>query len=673
MAICILTQRSAWDRRHLLRQTWLQDVPEGARVSHVFVMGEDKSFSKEENARLAEEVKAHRDIIITREEEGPSTLSAKTKYCIYWVTKHREFDILIKTDDQSTLFLARLVGTRGWLSGIKRDELVYFGKKHPLSKVSNPAHFEPDETVNTFSHFEFDFRGVYWPEYMEGGMYGFSRRLAEEIVKNSFRTYTREDAMVGVWLSSLDTNTLYLEEDQVLEGDGDYRDRNGTRVVAAFQTDNLRLASMWCEYGPLGTLSRSAMLAEDAQRALDCLGSYQRGTLKSRSEPLVAKKQLQDEVLAMLAKEWPMQSRPDPAQTGKWWEQMGRVFRGKPAAVVGNSANVDRLPLYLLQGMHSLVLDDFFQVSERYRSTSWAPTMYMCVDPLLCASERGGTAARTAAGGRRATGRRGEYPPNAESANRFARTVFSAFYLVESADGAQYWRYLRDRVNAYWFFAGEDAEGGGKGEAAEAGMGSVAGTDGSANNFRVVSRSSGVAMGIEVLSYLGFSPIYVAGAREELKTQWDEVSHAVHLASSMYGANVIYLYGHDAERLDPSMMAASVKGDSVLSGARMKTQQSFVKGNMKWRQERGETTLPWELKMFLQNFPVISRLEMNRDAASLEAMFPGSPRCRDAEDLDRFQKAVLCSVNISLKHFSSFLAWHLPYGPVGDTFVWAKR
>ncbi|CAM9597665.1 unnamed protein product [Sphacelaria rigidula] len=634
-------------------------------------MGEDKSFSVAENARLAEEVKLHRDIIITPDEEGPNTGSTKTKHCIYWVTKmNKAFDLLIKTDDQSTLFLSRLVGTGGWLTGVKRDDYVYFGKKHPLKKVSNPQNFELDEPVNTFSHFEFDFRGSYWPEYMEGGMYGFSRRLSEEIVKNDFRTYTSEDAMVGVWVSSLHTDTLYLEDDQVLQSEKDFSVKNGTRVVAAFETDNLRLASMWCEYGPLGTLSRSAMIAENPQQALDCLGSYQRGALKSRSEPLAAGQRIQDRVLAMLAKERPKQTRPDPAQTGKWWQQMGRVFRGQPAAVIGNTGSVDRLPLYLLQGMHALVLDDFFQVSERYTSTSWAPTMYMCVDPSVCASEHGGTAARTAAGGRRATGRKGEYPPTAESANRFARNVFAAFYLMESPDGVEYWKYLRERVNAYWFFT---AGGGGGGKTAVPGMGLV--TDGlsTENNFRVVSRKSGVAMGIEVLSYLGFSPIYVTGAREELKSQWDEVSHALHTASSVYGAQVIYLFGHDADRLDPSMMAASAKGEPTRSGALMSTQQHIVRSMMKRHGVSGEKTLPWELRMFLRNFPVISRLEINRNARSLEAMFPGSPRCRDAEDLDRFQKAVLCPVKISLEHFSSFLAWHLPYGPVGDMFVWAKR
>ncbi|CAN0551994.1 unnamed protein product [Ectocarpus sp. 12 AP-2014] len=54
-------------------------------------------------------------------------------------------------------------------------------------------------------------------------------------------------------------------------------------------------------------------------------------------------------------------------------------------------------------------------------------------------------------------------------------------------------------------------------------------------------------------------------------------------------------------------------------------------------------------------------------------MFPKSPVCRDADDLDRFQKAVLCPVKKSLKHFSSFLTWHIPYGPVRGTFVWVKR
>ncbi|CAN0249957.1 unnamed protein product, partial [Hapterophycus canaliculatus] len=128
VAICILTRRNEWQRRHLLRQTWLQDVPAGAQVSHIFVMGEDRSYTPEENARLAAEVEAHRDILVAPVEEAGETMSAKTKHCIYWTTKNHDFDILVKTNDDSTLFLSRRFGEKGWLPprAANREGLLYF-------------------------------------------------------------------------------------------------------------------------------------------------------------------------------------------------------------------------------------------------------------------------------------------------------------------------------------------------------------------------------------------------------------------------------------------------------------------------------------------------------------------------------------------------------------------
>ncbi|CAN0571344.1 unnamed protein product, partial [Ectocarpus sp. 12 AP-2014] len=129
LAICILTRRSEWQRRHLLRQTWLQDVPDGVRVSHIFVMGEDRSYTVEENARLAAEAEAHRDILIAPVEEARDTASERTKHCIHWTTENHEFDLLVKADDDSTLFLSRLFGRGGWLppKAVDRGELLYFG------------------------------------------------------------------------------------------------------------------------------------------------------------------------------------------------------------------------------------------------------------------------------------------------------------------------------------------------------------------------------------------------------------------------------------------------------------------------------------------------------------------------------------------------------------------
>lgn len=660
-----------------MRQTWLQEDPEGARVSHIFVLGEDRSFTREENAVLAKEVEAHGDILIAPSEEALDTVSDKTKHCIYWVTQNHDFDVLIKTNDDSALFLSRLVGTKGWLREVGRDERLYFGKRHELDRVPNPAYFESNEEVNTDSLFEFEYRGVYWPEHMEGGMYGLSRRLAEEIVKNDFTTYASEDAMVGVWVSAFRAETLYLADQQVLSRETDYLASNGSSVAASFGTDVLRLASMWCEYILRGTLSPRSILVKNTQQALDCLLVYEGSSHPTHSHALGAHESHKMAMLSLLQREWPIEGPPDLHETGQWWTRMGGAFRGKPAAFVGASASLDRVPLYLLQGMNTLVMDDFFRVSERY--ATWAPSMYMCVDPVLCASGGGGRGG----GGASARGRGQGAVGDVESANKFARSVFAAFYVLRGGvDGVEYWRHLRQRVNAHWFVAGAGAAAGGASEAGEdfdgaAGMGAVVGTDTagrSSDNFRVVSRASGVAMGVEVLSYLGFSPVYITAANEELATGWEEVSRAIQLVASTYGTEVIYLYADKDDKLPKDKVKASawpVVGKPDGAADKLSAQeeiQAWAKGR-----SRDKASARWDLQVFLRHYPVVNRLEIVRGAASLEDMFPRSMRCRDADDLDRFQKAVLCSVKVSLKHFSSFLTWHVPYGPVRGTFVWTKR
>ena len=706
-------------------------------------MGEDRSYTPEENARLAEELSTYRDILIAPVEEASETMAAKTKHCIYWTTRNHDFDVLVKANDDSILFLSRLFGTKGWLppQAINRDELVYFGKRRALTKVANPGNSlgpapgpmnqaataaatasasasGADVDVDTDGLFEFDYRGVYWPEHMEGGMYGLSRGLAEEIVKNDFRTYTNEEATVGVWVSAFRTTAVYLADEQVLSGEADYLASDGTVVAAAFRTCRLRLASMWCEYAPLGTLSPRSILAKDARQTLDCLGSYERSSHAPRSLPLGARDGHQAATLKSLSREWPITDRPDLEEANRWWARMRGAFRGKPAALVGTSAAaVDRLPLYLLQGMHTLVMDDFFRVSERY--TSWTPTMYMCVDPKLCASP--GDGGGSSGGGIRkdGKGRRGAVASNVESANRFARDMFASFYILSGgAGGAEYWRYLRQRMNAHWFVAGPEHKGGGTGgefgagagrgvadsfgvstgvgpflEEAGEGAGAGAGAGGAdrsaENNFRVYTQESGLAMAVEVLSFLGFSPIYVTAASEELggkgggagaPQQWDEFSRAVKRVWSAYGTSVVYLYGEEDDKLPKGRVTAvsggggrGTVGSEVAAAGKLSGQESFLA----WAKTRTATGTQkqanWDLEVFLQNFPVVSRLEVVRGASSVDGMFPRSPRCRDAEDLDRFQKAVLCNVKTSMKHFSSFLAWHVPYGPVRGTFVWVKR
>ncbi|CAM9173642.1 unnamed protein product [Discosporangium mesarthrocarpum] len=631
VAICILTRRNGWDRRHLVRQTWLRDVPKGTQVGHIFVIGEDKSFTREENARLAVEVEMHGDILVAPAEESYSTLSLKTKHCLYWATQNSDFDILIKTDDDSTLFLGRLLPL--WLSSIKRDDFVYFGKQHLPTKVANPANFAPTEYVNTDKYFEFEYRGVTWPEFMQGGMYGFSRALAEQMVKIDFWTYTSEDATVGVWMSALRPTTKYLEPEHLLYREDDYQNAQGNKVYVTFQTERLRLVSMWCEYEESGTLSTASILATNTHRALKCLRQYEEAMLVPRSTALVNNNPVEKEnILSSLSQGWPI-TKPNLEETGTWWLQMGNSFRKRQVFVIGKSASAKRMPVYLLQGKHTLVFDDFFRMKERFMQ--WAPTMYMCIDPAFCNA-------------------------NAAEINTYVRPLFASFFPFAGEESEPIWEHIRQRVNVHWFMRDPGHHG------LDPSITTGTGAPEHPPNFHVASPGPSLAVSLEILGYLGFSNIFMLAVEEELERDAAAVTEAARFVRNVYKTKVTHLHADGGG-------GGGDKPAAPLLPGKLFAAESFMGLATRLHKVQVGRSPNWDIEMFLQNCPAIAQVEIVRGASNMTGMFPSIARCHAFPKLNRFDPAVLCGMDWSLQFFDSYMESHVPHGPVRGYYLWLKR
>jgi hypothetical protein len=64
----------------------------------------------------------------------------------------------------------------------------------------------------------------------------------------------------------------------------------------------------------------------------------------------------------------------------KRWKELKGTFRNQRAFLIGNGPSLNRTPLHLLNGEHTLCFNRFNIMFERL---AWRPSMYMNVDPLV--------------------------------------------------------------------------------------------------------------------------------------------------------------------------------------------------------------------------------------------------------------------------------------------------
>ena len=184
------------DARYAIRKTWIQKCQH--RVPPIlvkFAIGTD-GLSHSENEELINEDKIHNDLLLlTNLHDTYNNLTRKVLYSFLWANQNINFLYLLKTDDDSFVFVDELYKEvyHYYQAGTKK---LYWG------------HFTMREKVKTrrrskWAEYNWFLCDHYLP-YAYGGGYVISADLIHNIAVTAdfLQLYHNEDVSVGVWLSA---------------------------------------------------------------------------------------------------------------------------------------------------------------------------------------------------------------------------------------------------------------------------------------------------------------------------------------------------------------------------------------------------------------------------------------------------------------------------------------
>jgi hypothetical protein len=104
---------SSYIQRHLIRESWLKRVRNGeiSNVGYVFVLGKPRSQLYDGYIdAIAQESELFNDVLVLDDfYDSYRNLSFKTQSGICWAAQNRNFDYLMKTDDDSAISLPKLL------------------------------------------------------------------------------------------------------------------------------------------------------------------------------------------------------------------------------------------------------------------------------------------------------------------------------------------------------------------------------------------------------------------------------------------------------------------------------------------------------------------------------------------------------------------------------------
>ena len=184
------------DARYVIRKTWIQKCQN--RVPPIlvkFAIGTD-GLSHSEKEELINEDKIHNDLLLLANlHDTYNNLTRKVLYSFIWANQNIKFIYLLKTDDDTFVFVDELYKQtyQYYQAGTKKLYWGHFAmnqkvKKRPRSKWAEYNWFLCDH---------------YLP-YAFGGGYVISADLIHNIASMAdyLQLYHNEDVSVGVWLSA---------------------------------------------------------------------------------------------------------------------------------------------------------------------------------------------------------------------------------------------------------------------------------------------------------------------------------------------------------------------------------------------------------------------------------------------------------------------------------------
>jgi len=314
------------------------------------------------------------------------------------------------------------------------------------------------------------------------------------------------------------------------------------------------------------------------------------------------------------------------------WQELEDRYRGERAFLIGNGPSLNRTPLHLLEGEHTLAFNRFDLMFERL---AWRPTMYMSVDERVARD-------------------------NADEIAGVIDGTEYAFFPDVHPSGEDFREFVPARENVYWLRLEWD---GFYWDLPRAGLGGTV-----AN------------VGLQVLTYMGLSPIYLIGVdmdygeresvekeneRDWVATDDDDPNH---FDPRYFGEGDEYHYPRVEENMLPSMRRAyretkDIRTDIRNAGIGGKL-EAFPRVDFR---DLFDVDHREELELFLKG------IDRDVSGSSLDETFPEADRIERPEQFDEGASAVVAPVDVAVELIDTAVETHVPHGPMDNRFVFVRR
>lgn len=195
LLIIVPTRPQGIHPRQLIRHTWFEGFRNKTEDAVLrFVVG-NRSMDSDTRFELTEENGTHGDIVfVNTTENDVAALTNKTLALINWAHHHVKFSYLMKSDDDTYVFVKNLIDE---LRQRPTTTKLYFGKMLVNSPIVRGNYKWGDN--------EWDLAPVYMPFAMGGG-YVISHDLVATLSQDSSRLkwHVNEDTAIGAWISAFD-------------------------------------------------------------------------------------------------------------------------------------------------------------------------------------------------------------------------------------------------------------------------------------------------------------------------------------------------------------------------------------------------------------------------------------------------------------------------------------
>jgi len=313
------------------------------------------------------------------------------------------------------------------------------------------------------------------------------------------------------------------------------------------------------------------------------------------------------------------------------WRTIKNLYKGQRAFIIGNGPSLNRTPLYLLKNEFTLCFNRFNLMFERL---SWRPTMYMCVDHRVAED-------------------------TASQINEIVPLISYAFFPDRHPAGLDFRNFIDDAYNVFWLSA---AHRGFHDDLPRCGLGGTV-----------------THVGLQVLAFMGFSPIYLIGVDMDYKDHASAVKHDKwhwtstrdddpnHFDPRYFGAGTKYHYPTLREDMLPSLQRAKEhldeKGIRVLNAGIGGSLEIFPRVDFRSLFDVGEDV---ELEMLLSAVPS----ELQRDA--LRAL-RGNKVIGVQDDWNEKSHLQVTTLQLAEQLIPKVIFTHIPYGPFGNRYLFVRR